>query len=100
MKTIWEEDDIICGRIVCKRPLDGKFEANGNTAKWTQKIGFVCGESSSGRYVLIAMTDGMVSIPHSKKELVDILNQDNLIPMPHWWLAQVMTYLRDAYEGN
>ena len=105
MKYIWEEHDIIAGRIVCKpnpneakRLLERTFTPDGWTAKWTQKIGFnpACGAK---RYILISMTDGMISKPHTAKELAAILNNEGLIPMPHAWLIKTMNHLEGSYDG-
>jgi len=60
MEYIWTEKDVICGRIVCKVPHDN-FKVDGWTAKWTFKIGFdATKKPAEGRYLLLAMTDGMV----------------------------------------
>jgi hypothetical protein len=98
MKTIWEPNDVVVGRIVCK-PLQGKerhFKPTGWTAKWTYKIGFVNGGGAQN-YTLICMCDGMVGRPHTQAELADALNRDKLILMPHGWLMATMEFLRDAY---
>lgn len=106
MKFTWEEHDIIAGRIVCKpsanakkKLLERSFTPDGWSAKWTHKIGFNPALNSK-KYVLIAMTDGMISKPYTAKELVAHLNEDGLIPMPHAWLIKTMDYLKDCYEGN
>jgi len=105
MKYTWEEKDIICGRYVCKHPSHQArehFEPCGNATKWTYKIGF-CPKletDSEGQYCLIAMTDGMVIHYGTKQKMVDKLNRDEMIPMPHKWLVKVINELRDAYNGE
>lgn len=103
MKYQWEEEDIICGRFVCKHPSYQKqenFSPTGNAMKWTYKIGFAHFEDGPYK-VLIAMTDGKVSkLGKTDQEAVDKLNKDEMIPMPHKWLVAVINELRDTYEGN
>ncbi len=99
MKHVWSADDIIVGRIVCK-PRDKKTtKACGWSAKWTLKIGYLPSNDSGSNYVTIAMTDGMVCGPHSAKEMADMFNKDEMIPMPHKWLQETIDYLRDMFEG-
>ena len=94
MKYIWTEEDIICGRFVCKPIKDGKVE--GWQAKWTHKIGYYGGGNKS---CLIAMTDGSVSLrDESPANIADFLNENQMIPMPHNRLIETMEYLRDCYE--
>lgn len=97
MKYKWEEKDIIAGRIVCK-PCDEKFQANGWSAKWTMKIGWLASAPSSKHFCTIALTDGMVGPLGSAKEMATWLNKENMIPMPHKWLMATMDYLRDCYN--
>lgn len=96
MKYSWESNDIICGRIVCSNPDKDRFDAS-QTANRTYKIGFVNGGGKSN-LVLIAMTDGMVSGPKTTQQLVDHLNTEDYMPMPHRWWVEVINYLRDCYE--
>jgi hypothetical protein len=99
MKYNWELKDIVAGKIVCKDPSYQKrdfFQANGNSAKWTYKIGFGYWEDGQ-RPTLNAMTDGMIHSFKNDQELVDYLNKCELIPMPHKWLIETMNYLRDCY---
>ena len=101
MKFIWEEKDIICGRIVCKPTDDGKrFEADGWTAKWTMKIGFRPDLPHDEHYCLTAMTDGMNTAVGSAKDVADRFNKDGLIPMPHSWLLKTIEFLRDQYDDQ
>ena len=106
MKYIWEEKDIIAGRIVCKpnpntatKVLERSFTPDGWTAKWTFKIGYNPALGSK-KYVFISMTDGMISKPKTVKEMVDSLNEDGLIPMPHTWLIKTFNFMEGSYEGN
>jgi hypothetical protein len=46
------------------------------------------------------MTDGMISKPKTVKEIVDSLNEDGLIPMPHTWLIKTFNFMEGSYEGN
>lgn len=97
MKYIWSKDDIIVGRIVCKN-ID--FQKNLDIlylATTTYKIGYVAGDED--RYVLLAMTDGMVGKTHTKEALATALNDDDMVPMPHKKLLEVIKKLRDVYEG-
>ena len=100
MKHIWEPQDIVAGRFVCKHPsYQGRdhFEPCGSACKWTYKIGF--GFWDTQMYALIAMTDGMISNKFkTKEELAKFLNDHALMPMPHKWLIQVIDSLRDCYE--
>ncbi len=99
MQYIWEEKDIICGRIACKPTADGKpFKADGWTAKWTLKIGFRPDLPSDEHYCLTAMTDGMNIPVGSAKAMAERFNNDKMIPMPHAWLLQTIEFLRDQYE--
>jgi hypothetical protein len=106
MKFTWEEHDIIAGRTVCKpsanstkKLLERTFTPDGWTAKWTQKIGYNPALGAK-KYVLIAITDGMITKPRTAKELAAALNEDGLIPMPHSWLIKTLDYLKDHYEGH
>jgi hypothetical protein len=117
MKFTWEPKDIICGRIVCKPNLvDDEFTPCGWTAKWTYKMGWLAagnpqkeyypikGDSRKEReeyiekhradYCAIAMTDGMITSPRTKKEMADWLNSENMIPMPQEWFLETISYLR------
>lgn len=116
MKFTWENSDIICGRYICKsehanseRPKakDRTFHGNSFTASVTYKIGYLAAgnplfpdTSGDARkdFVLIAITDGMIGLPMTKRELVDDLNERQMIPMPHDWLVKTIEHLRDAYE--
>jgi len=111
MKYIWEEKDIICGRIFCKdKTLERKGEFTGWDAKHTKKIGFVGGSSTysprnkiSGLPVsgvaIIAMTDGMVGAAMNKVEMINYLNTNNYVPMPHDIFLKVMDTLKGCYDS-
>lgn len=108
MKYKWTEDDVICGRIVCKPIATSNGSEDGWSAKWTHKIGFLAGGNpkkpdAQGKercdYVLIAMTDGMICSCKTKSGVVVWLNGEGMIPMPHKRLLAVMEYLRDVYES-
>lgn len=109
MKIQWETKDVIPGRIVCKQPAGRSFKADGHSAKWSYKIGFMPGDISppvrdengkwkSNHFCTVAMTDGMVIGPKSAEEMVQWLNNNQMIPMPHKWLLEVVEYLRGVYE--
>lgn len=107
MKFIWEEKDIICGRIVCK-PITNPSPDLGWQAKWCYKIGFLAGgnpknSSALGKdrtdYCIIALTDGMILNPRSKEDIAKWLNDNKMIPCPHGKLIEIMNYLRDCYEN-
>ena len=110
MKYVWEEKDVVCGRIVCRVPQSS--EMNGNQAKHTYKIGWHVGghvpiswRDSSGKYhtdhfCTIAMTDGMVNGPKSKVAMVKWLNDNDMIPAPHEFVVRVMDYLKDCYNSE
>lgn len=126
MKFIWEAKDISCGRIVCKpthqfsdrkNAVERGFKPDGWTSKWTFKIGWLAGgnpaqedyyelprEEREGKrkdYCLMCMTDGMISVPHTKQEIADWLNTEEMIPMPHDWFVATVDYLRTINErGN
>jgi hypothetical protein len=106
MKFTWESSDIIAGRIVCKpnpntakKVLERSFTPDGWTAKWTHKIGYNPALGSK-KYILISMTDGMISKPRTAEEMAAALNEDGMIPMPHAWLIKTLDYLEGSYEGN
>lgn len=98
MKTTWEPDDVIPGRIVCKPLQKGErsFKPSGWTAKWTFKIGFVNGGGADSN-VLVCLSDGMVGHAHTAADLAATLNKEGLILMPHAWLIDTMRFLRDAF---
>jgi len=102
MKYIWEEQDIICGRVVCKNV---KFDpTDGWQAKWTHKIGYVGGSSTydetGGGVVLISMTDGMVTNRRTKKDMAIMLTADEMIPMPHENFIKLMdVFQKGNYES-
>lgn len=103
MKYTWTESDIVAGRVVCKQSEyhhgNRPWEPSGGAMKWTMKIGYLPSLASERHFCLIALTDGMISCEGvSKAELVERLNKDEMIPMPHPWLLEVMDALRDCYE--
>jgi len=101
MKYIWEPNDIIPGRIVCKHfsyQRNDAFIPCGNSAKWTYKIGYRSGGDNGEKYVLVCMADGLVRKGTTREKLAEDLNADELIPMPHKWFIKQMDWLRDSYE--
>jgi hypothetical protein len=64
MKYIWEEQDIIPGRIVCLN--------NGSAEHW-----MIAGD----KIYLMFMSDGMVLEFQTKAAIVDHLNSSKLIPL-------------------
>lgn len=101
MKYTWTEEDIVCGKIVCK-PRNIKNPDLGWHSKWTYKIGYVKGSSTFNKkygsgVVIIALSDGMVSGPMTQEEMAKYLTMENMMPMPHAWLLEVIDYLRDVY---
>lgn len=100
MKYIWEEEDIIPGRFVCKAPEYHDMTVNSWTptahvAKWTYKLGFINGGegvNNKAVYVTLAMTDGMVGIGKTSKELASEFNRDQMIPMPDAWVQAVIAW--------
>ena len=119
MKFIWTPEDIICGRIVCKKPYESGMD-KGWYAKHTYKIGWLAGGNSEkdytipkglnseqreeylnnnrADYCLIAMTDGMIGLPKTKIEIVTWLNAGEMRPAPHSHVMEIMEYLRNCYE--
>lgn len=108
MKITWEENDIICGRIVTK---EGASRANSHDSwrwKHTYKIGYSGGGSSYSPHTenfnesglcMFAMTDGMrTQIFKSDQELADYLNKYNYILAPHDYIMGMMESMRDAYN--
>jgi hypothetical protein len=79
MKYIWEEQDIVCGRIVCKNV---KFDPTG------------------GGVVLISMTDGMVGTRRSKHDMANYLSNEDMISMPHENFIKLMdVFQKGNYES-
>ncbi len=102
MKYTWQPDDIKPGIFVCKHPSyqgEKDFVPSGNSLKWTMLIGFVAGRAREGsnKYVTIAVCDGMVLNQHTKEELAEQFNRDELMPMPYAWLAKVLEYNLKGY---
>jgi hypothetical protein len=121
MKYTWERNDIICGRIICKKSAtEAKTDDLGWYAKHTYKIGWLAagnpekdyypikGETREEReryieenradYCLIAMMDGMISSPQTKCEMTKFLSENGYMPAPHSHVMKIMEYLRDSYE--
>lgn len=99
MKFTWTEDDIVCGRVVCKTyTKELPFTPNGNSAKWTHKIGWISSVSSKNNLVLIALTDGMVCGTYTAPELISRLNDCEYQPMPWKWHVQIVEWLEDSYD--
>lgn len=102
-KHAWSKEDVSAGMIVCRAHRGrGPWTAEGWTAKWTHKIGFIAGSSQtkkdlktnryySSHYCQIAMTDGMVYHRGlSQEEMAARLTEEDMIPMPwSWWLKMV-----------
>lgn len=96
MKYIWEEEDIKCGRFVYRK---------GGNYSTAYKIGFASWvkngkKKGEGHYVLIAITDGMVTMPVTKKEMVKSFNETNKAPLPFEKLNEFITHLRCQGEGS
>ena len=87
MKFTWEINDIKAGRIVC----------SGEDIEHTYKIGYIAGEISNARYVLIAMTDGMIGLNHNKEGLVELLNKGAYRPLPHPTFVQFLKATQDWF---
>lgn len=101
MKYIWEEKDIIPGRMVCKPSEKEFFQPDGWTAKWTYMIGYANSTGENPCLVcigenpcLVCIVDGMISKVYTPKELADRLNRDGMIPMPYSWHLATIEFLR------
>lgn len=72
MRFVWEEDDVITGRIVAHK---------GDGEHWL--IGFASASrpSDEARYHLISLRDGMVNPAVSKAELAHALNAGQKHPV-------------------
>lgn len=113
MQFIWEERDIICGRIICK-PNEITPQSNlGWHAKHTYKIGWLARGNpeikidyssrdtilkTRADFCLIAMSDGMITSANTKRYWADFLNKEDYIPCPYEYLQKIMEYLKDAYQ--
>ena len=91
IKYIWEEEDIIAGRWIKRQGVDF------STA---YKIGYAFPKpltdrdyEETRRYVLIAITDGMVTSPQTKKEMAELLTKDNRIPLEYLELIGMIAEL-------
>lgn len=105
-RFIWKAEDVEVGMIVCRAHRgDDPWQAEGWTAKWTHKLGFVVGDGKvtkdpvthryqSGHYCQIAMTDGMVYHRGlTKEQMAARLNEEDMIPMPRSWWTRMTSYL-------
>lgn len=69
MKFTWEEDDIVPGRKIVQ-----------GTAGKIWLLGYMPHIAEAERYVLVSLTDGLVTPPKSKERMATRLTQDNMIP--------------------
>lgn len=70
MKVIWEVNDIILGR---------RYGKPGFIEEWT--IGYLAWEHESARYISVSNQDGMVTNPHTKERLAEILTENDYLPL-------------------
>lgn len=63
MKIVWEVDDIVPGRVI------GKSD---RTERW--KIGYLSYAKDDIKFVLVSMSDGMVTSPMTKEALAAFIN--------------------------
>ena len=98
MKYIWSATDVRPGRCVCKSESSAKEDINWH-AKWTYKIGWICQNDAAGKsLVTICLVDGMTSKTKSAQEIADWLNKEEMMPMPHKRLIEVMNSIRETLE--
>ncbi len=100
MKYTWTPDDIIAGRFVCanwtpKRSLD-QYPADNPT--WVYKLGFLAGEDSPKRYVMVSMCDGMIPLAYTKEELAGHLTETDMIPMRRDWFIRTMEKMEHLFS--
>jgi len=95
MEYTWNEKDIKVGRFVHRVP------GNANTA---YKIGFIVprhqDQNPKQKYVLQAITDGMVGKFYTKEELAEHLTEDGFAPAHLHNVLAYMTELRSMVEGT
>lgn len=102
MKIKWEEEDIIPGRYIVKPTDSGKL-----CCTRAYKIGYCqfmrepleTSVSDSARYSLIAITDGMVGKPKTKREIADSLTESGALPLATDHLKDMIESLRRQNEG-
>lgn len=99
MKYVWEDKDIKVGRYFCLEPLDKVRPST------IHKIGYLNfsvkqSESTDTVYVAVAITDGLVWGPFTtKREFVDVLNENGYIPAHHGDVVKCIKSLRNINEG-
>ena len=121
MKYTWEIKDIEVGKIVCREESLAHSKPDGWDAKWTYKIGwFAPGnekrpytplpknlnrlkrqdyiEENRADYALICMGDGMISKLMTKKEIMDRLNKDKMIPAPISFVIPLMEFCNRCFN--
>ena len=69
MQVIWEDNDIIAGRIYGKKSIK---------EKWI--IGYRSDLLTPGRYVSISLSDGCVTSPLTKESFADMLTRNKYLP--------------------
>ncbi len=102
MKYIWESKDIVPGLFVCKHPSyqgHDEFEPCGNTLKWIRQVGYhgISKNRDGGKYVTIAIIDGMIFNQKTKEELAAQFNEEEMVPMPFDWMQKAMEMKMKGY---
>lgn len=93
MKIIWNAEDIKVGRYVTVPTETGKI-----CASRTYKIGYLP-HADDPSYCLIAITDGMVSRPHTKERLAETLTDHGHLPIATDHLVDLIRLLHRQNEG-
>lgn len=88
----WTIDDIAAGRLVCKAPGESGA-ADGYFAKWCYKIGWRL-DGTSGRYVLICMSDGMIHNEKTPEDVLSWLRSEKMVPMREDWWVEVCCWMK------
>lgn len=72
MRVIWDEDDVKVGRVYGK---------SGIKEQWL--IGYRADLSGDARYVSVSTSDGMVTIPRTKRGMAENLSRNGYSPVEY-----------------
>ncbi len=108
MKYIWQEEDVKCGRYICRESYPEDCEDVSGLCSVTYKLGFISGSSSC--MCLISISDGMV-VQFSETEkrerdakhvFIGELNNDEhgYRPLTQKQILRRMDYLQNMNEGK
>ena len=94
MKYVWEEEDLVYGSWVCRKPPHN-FSVIGVDmgwhAKWCKMIGYSGGSANGSRLICIA--DGLVFPRKTKAEMCEYLTKYEMQPCPAEWLDKIRNYI-------